>query len=198
MVNHSLAADYWQNRYDQGTTGWDRGQPSPGLAWFQKRVRVTDCPRVLVPGCGRGHEVLALAAAGFSVTAVDFAPAAVEQLQATLKSHQVTAEVLQANLMDYEPADPFDAIYEQTCLCALHPEQWTQYIQNLSQWLRPGGLLFAIFMQTTNPEGPPFACRLPQMRQLFRPEIWDWHPVLGRIDHPLGLHEWACLLQRQA
>jgi SAM-dependent methyltransferase len=197
MVSNSLAADYWQNRYNQGTTGWDRGEPSPGLKWFQQQVSSADCPRVLVPGCGRGHEVSALAAAGYAVTAIDFAPAAVNQVQATLAARQLNAEILQADLLEYSPSAPFDAVYEQTCLCAMHPDQWSQYVQKLTQWLRPGGKLFAVFMQTTSSEGPPFACRLPQMRQLFGSEVWEWHPVLGRIDHPLGLHEWACLLQRR-
>jgi hypothetical protein len=46
------------------------------------------------------------------------------------------------------PEQPFDAIYEQTCLCALHPDHWAAYARQLHAWLRPAGTLWAMFMQT--------------------------------------------------
>jgi cyclopropane fatty-acyl-phospholipid synthase-like methyltransferase len=49
--------------------------------------------RILVPGCGRGHEVVALARAGFAVTGVDFAPAAAAALQARLADEGLPAEL---------------------------------------------------------------------------------------------------------
>jgi len=39
----------------------------------------------------------------------------------------------------------FDAIYEQTCLCALYPDRWRQYADQLHRWLAPGGRLYALF-----------------------------------------------------
>ena len=43
-----------------------------------------DVKTVVVPGCGRGHEVVELARRGFEVTAIDFAPAAIEALSTKL------------------------------------------------------------------------------------------------------------------
>ncbi len=196
MTEEKLTPHYWQDRYDQGTTGWDRGEPSPGIKMFLEQIRELPVRRILVPGCGRGHEVITLAQLGFEVTGIDFAAAAVAAAQLALVEQKLTANILHADLLEYDPPQPFDAIYEQTCLCALHPSQWPSYAAKLAQWLRPDGLLFAMFMQTTQEQGPPFPCRLPQMRVLFPPEKWKWQPVLGRIEHPMGLHEWACLLQR--
>jgi hypothetical protein len=76
---------YWQARYDQGQTGWDRGGASPTLLRWLAAGDLRPC-RILVPGCGRGHEVVALAKAGFDVTGVDFAPAAVETVRATSRA----------------------------------------------------------------------------------------------------------------
>lgn len=196
MLDQALPAEYWQQRYDQGTTGWDRGTPSPALDEFLERARSAGWRRVLVPGCGRGHEVAALARAGLEVTAVDFATAAIQETSALLQTEGLVAELVQADVLQFHLATPVDAIYEQTCLCALHPSLWSAYAQQLFEWLRPSGGLFALFMQTTSPQGPPFSCPLIEMRKLFPADRWLWHAVLARVDHPLGLHEWACHLEK--
>lgn len=193
----ALPATYWQRRYTEGTTGWDRGQASPGLEWFIERARQQQWRKILIPGCGRGHEVIALAKAGFSVTAVDYADAAIQYLRQVTAKTQLGIELVQADVLAFDATIGFDAVYEQTCLCALHPSQWWLYERKLARWLRPGGTLFAMFMQTTQPQGPPFACPLGKMRELFGVETWCWSPVIGRVDHPAGLHEWACELRRR-
>lgn len=198
MVEQALPVQYWQQRYDQGTTGWDRGTASPGLDGFLDHAQAAGWRRVLVPGCGRGHEVAALARAGLEVTAVDFAAAALQATSALLQTHGLTAELVQADVLQFSPTVSVDAIYEQTCLCALHPSLWAAYEQKLYDWLSVGGSLFALFMQTTNPHGPPFACPLSKMRDLFPATRWQWLGVPTRVDHPSGLHEWACQLKKMA
>jgi len=69
----ALTRCYWQARYDQRQTGWNRGGASPTLLRWLAAGDLRPC-RILVPGCGRGHEVVALAKADFDVTGVDFAP----------------------------------------------------------------------------------------------------------------------------
>jgi hypothetical protein len=64
---------------------------------------------------------LTLARIGFRVTGLDDAPAAVETLQARLAEEGLAAEVVEADVLAWEPAAPFAAVYEQTCLCALPP-----------------------------------------------------------------------------
>ena len=97
-----LNSGYWQARYDAGTTGWDRGGPSPALSGWLQSGDLTPC-RILVPGCGRGHEVLALAEAGFQVTGIDYAPSAVQAVRDALASRGLTAVIEQADLFDYQP-----------------------------------------------------------------------------------------------
>jgi SAM-dependent methyltransferase len=192
----SLTSDYWQARYDEGTTGWDRGGSSPALLTWLRTGALRPC-RILVPGCGRGHEVLALAEAGFEVTGIDYAPAAVQAVRDALAAHGLSATIQQADLFDYQPERPFDAIYEQTCLCALTPARWGCYEKRLAKWLAPGGQLFAAFMQTASETGPPFACRPEAMRELFAAERWEWPATLEPVGHPLGLTELCGILCRR-
>ncbi|RMD70758.1 MAG: methyltransferase domain-containing protein [Gammaproteobacteria bacterium] len=186
----------WEERYRRGETGWDRGETSPALAGWLESGLLTPC-RILVPGCGKGYEVVELARRGFEVTAVDIAPSPLKALKSALARTGGTAEVIQADLLQWWPNEPFDAIYEQTCLCALDPDSWPDYAQRLHAWLKPGGRLYALFMQTGRPGGPPFHCALEDMHRLFSPEHWQWpkapHPV---IHHPTGLHELAVILRR--
>src|SRR5690349_19537326 len=50
----------WENRYQKGETPWEKGEAHPALISFLRRTPVAG--RGLVPGCGSGHDVRALAA----------------------------------------------------------------------------------------------------------------------------------------
>lgn len=196
MADDDARRAAWEERYEAGRTGWDRGEASPAArAWIA--VGAVPSGRVLVPGCGNGHEVLELARYGCEVTAVDIAQQPVEALRARLREAGLVADVVQADLMSWRPEQPFDAIYEQTCLCALDPIYRAAYELRLATWLKPGGSLFALFMQTGEDGGPPFDCQLPAMRELFDGARWQWPDELGRIPHPNGFHEEAAVLVRR-
>jgi cyclopropane fatty-acyl-phospholipid synthase-like methyltransferase len=152
----------------------------------------------VVPGCGRGHEVIELARRGFAVVALDFAPTPLAFLRQRLAEAGLTADVLQVDMFSWRPAEPFDAIYDQTSLCALPPEQWRAYADTLYDWLRPGAQLFALFMQTNRPGGPPYHCDIDEMRRLFAESRWCW-PARAEFElpHPVGYVEHAYVLQRQ-
>jgi trans-aconitate methyltransferase len=192
-MNHDQAID-WEGRYRDGATGWERPGLNPAFtAWLEARV-LAPC-RILVPGGGRSAEPLALAEAGFAVTVVDLAETAVATQRARLERLNVTARVEQANLLAWEPDAPFDAVYDQACLCALPPAAWPDYVDRLHRWLGGSGLLFILFMQTNTKGGPPFHCDMTAMRRLFAEPRWHWpdrlpDPVLqtaGRSEQPAVL-----------
>lgn len=190
------ADSWWETRYRQQHTPWDRQGPSPALTHWLARGRLRP-GRILVPGCGRGHEVIELARAGFAVTALDFAPSAVTLLRQRLREQQLQAQILDADMLGWQAQAPFDAVYEQTSLCALPPSQWHAYARQLHDWLRPGGELYALFMQTDRAGGPPYHCELAQMRQLFPQDLWRW-PTAAELElsHPAGFVEHAYVLVR--
>ena len=185
---------FWEDKYHAGETGWDRGGASPALtAWLDE---LKPC-RILIPGCGRGHEVIELARRGFAVTGIDIATPAIEHLQTELAREGLTATLIHGDLFEAE-LSPFDAIYEQTCLCAMPPARWPDYEQWLFHHLRPGGVLLAQFMQTGAEGGPPFHCELSEMKTLFDAPRWQWPESAGEtVPHPSGLHEIPCRLIRR-
>lgn len=191
------AKDFWDLRYGHGVTPWDRGTPNPALVRWLDQGELDKC-RVLVPGCGRGHEVMELARRGLEVTAVDLAPTALDTLAGGLKAEGLSAELVHADFFRWNPDSTFDAVYEQTSLCALLPDQWQGYVKRLRGWLAPGGRMFALFMQTNRPGGPPFHCDLDRMRELFTASAWDW-PTRGaeKVDHSPGFYEYGVILKRK-
>ncbi|HYR26078.1 MAG TPA: methyltransferase domain-containing protein [Aquabacterium sp.] len=198
-------ADFWQERFDRQETAWDRGGPSPQLlAWLDSGA-LQPC-RIAVPGCGSGWEVAELARRGFEVIGMDYTAAAVERTRALCAERGVSAEVVQADVLEHVPAAPFDAVYEQTCLCAIHPDHWVRYALQLHRWLRPGGQLWALFMQMVRAsasqegliQGPPYHCDIGAMRALFPSTAWDWpKPPYPQVPHPGLSHELAVVLTRR-
>lgn len=193
-MNATQAID-WEARYRDGATGWERPGPNPAFQAWLESGELGPC-HILVPGAGRSVEPLVLAEAGFTVTVIDAAPSAIAVQRARLERVHVGARVERADLFNWQPDTPLDAVYDQTCLCALPPVTWPDYAARLRRWLRPHGRLFILFMQTSSEGGPPYHCGLPEMRQLFPTTEWAWsEPLPPSVAHPSGRTEQPVILQ---
>ena len=80
MDEKDYKCEDWQRHYEENDLGWDLGQVAPPFVklWQEEKLPLG---KVLVPGCGRGHEVVFLAENGFDVTAIDFSSGAVTYLK---------------------------------------------------------------------------------------------------------------------
>lgn len=186
----------WEHRYQDGQTGWDRGETSANLLHWIELDLLKPC-RILIPGCGNGHEVLTLAEQGFDVVAIDIAPSPLANLAKMLQARNLTAELVEADFFTWQPEKLFDAIYEQTSLCALPPEQWQHYEQCLHNWLKPNGKIFVQFMQTDQAGGPPFHCEIDDMVRLFNTQRWQWSEQYEtQVTHSSGKYEKIYCLEK--
>ena len=147
----------WQDHYESNDLGWDLGQVAPPFVklWEEGKLPVG---KVLVPGCGRGHEVLFLVENGFEVTAIDFSKGAVTYLENALKERGLNCRVLHQDFfcLDGFHDGIYDLVLEQTFFCAIAPRQRKNYIENVSRILRPGGILVGLFYNTDKEGGPPY------------------------------------------
>jgi methyl halide transferase len=197
--------DFWQRRFVQRQTPWDRAAPGPQIAvWFADGT-IRAGLRIAVPGCGSGHDVLALAQAGCDVTAIDYASAAIALTQERLAAHAVQAQLEQADVLAWQPPSQLEAVYEQTCWCALHPDDWAAYAARLHVWLRPGGALLLMAMQCRRDsagvgriDGPPYHMDVNAVRALLPASLWQWPaPPYPAVPHPAGWTELAIVLTRR-
>jgi SAM-dependent methyltransferase len=184
--------DFWQERFATGTTPWNRGAPNPQLVQWIANGTVAPGNSVLVPGCGHGWEVAALAKAGMEVVGIDFAANALGHCRQVLASEGLSAQLVDADVLHWQPTAPVDIVFEQTCLCALYPDFWQRYAAQLHTWLKPGGKLLALFLQALRPEathgfidGPPYHCDINAMRALFPATLWEWpKPPYPQVENP--------------
>lgn len=180
----------WEELYQIGDTHWDKGEASPGLVDWLERKKGDFQGSVLVPGCGFGHDVRALAMAGFDVLGLDVAPSAVagateHPLNAGLK---VLFEV--GDFFSKPPdSDQFDFVFEHTFFCAIDPSQRDHYVESLLQWLKPGGHFLAIhYLLPKDEEGPPFGTDIEEVKERFSPHLElldEWEPPSW--EHRVGL-----------
>ncbi len=187
----ALPDDFWESRFQGSRTPWERPGINPAFAAWRASGDLAPC-RILVPGAGRSPEPAALLADGFDAVALDLADSAVSFQAGRLGA----GRSIRADVTAWMPDAPFDAVYDQTCLCALPPALWPAYEAQLRRWLRPGGRLFILFMQAGREGGPPFDCPLPAMRSLF--STWQWPDTLGEgVAHGLGTIEQPAILVRE-
>ena len=196
--------DFWQERFATGEIPWDRGQANAQVARWIAEGALARGNRVIVPGCGQGWEVAALAAAGIDVIGIDYSSAALDRCRALLAPNGLAARLIEADVLQWQPDAPVDAVFEQACLCALYPDHWRHYANQLHAWLRPDGRLLALFMQARKDsaaegfiEGPPYHCDINAMRALFPVTAWRWpKPPYAMVRPTVGQSELAVVLGR--
>lgn len=156
MTEDSTVPAFWDVRYESQTTPWDFGGVPAPLARYLARGALPRGARVLIPGCGSGHEITAFAAAGCDVTAIDFSPPAAErarrQIRDATHARVITGDFFTTGFS----AAPFDFIYERTFLCALPPAWRERIVARSAALLRPGGTLAGIWFFEESEDGPPF------------------------------------------
>jgi len=161
----------WEAAYQSNETPWDKGRAHPALVAWLSENRLTG--EILVPGCGSGHDVRALAAHPLAnVIGLDLAPSAknrAEKFPPVGKETYITADFLSGTAF---PAKSFDALFEHTCFCAIPRARRADYACTVSRLLKPGGLFLAIFYRNPSHGGddaPPFGCSMEEADALFGP-----------------------------
>ncbi|MCU0782271.1 MAG: TPMT family class I SAM-dependent methyltransferase [Akkermansiaceae bacterium] len=164
----------WEKCYQDGETPWDRGGEAPPLLEILARLGTAPWGGgpVLVPGCGIGHDVRALAAAGLAVVGLDVAPTAVamaRQYPAAGSEGYECGDFLKPSWL---AGRGFSAIWEHTCFCAIDPAQRPAYARAAAAVLAPGRHLFGVFyLRPHRPgepdDGPPFGVTVEGLDAVF-------------------------------
>ena len=137
-------------------------------AWWVQDLAASLPARLLGAGAGRrvldlcaapGGKTMQLAAAGWTVTALDKSARRLERLSANLARTGLAADVVQGDALKWQPDDMFDAVLldapcSATGTCRRHPDVLhrlaamddltqlqAQMLVRAADWLRPGGTL---------------------------------------------------------
>jgi len=157
---------------------------SPCLIRYLAEGKIPLTGRALVPGCGRGYDLLALATAAGAkwseVLGMDLSPTGVTAAQAYIKEGEAeedkkrTCRVEHSDFFEYTLStydEKFSFIYDYTFACAIPPhlrEAWARQMRDL---LVPetGVLMTLIYPICEKDGGPPYRMSLEIIRGLLEP-----------------------------
>ena len=116
---------------------WDTGVSPPELIEF---IQDHKPGRAIDIGCGTGTNVITLAAAGWQVTGVDFAPRAIKLARQKVNKSGVQAELLIKDATKLQGVDgPFDFALDLGCFHGIPPNGKKDYLKQLQRILAPNG-----------------------------------------------------------
>ncbi|MBI2260004.1 MAG: methyltransferase [Flavobacteriia bacterium] len=144
---------FWDKRYEEKLTGWDIGKISTPIKEYIDQLESKDI-KILIPGCGFGHEAQYLFQKGFTnVYLMDISPYPLEKF----KKNNPTFPSKNILLGDFFEHNTFyDLILEQTLFCAISPEKRDEYIKKIHELLNPKGKYVGVLFNCQFEGGPPF------------------------------------------
>jgi SAM-dependent methyltransferase len=192
----------WESCYREGTTPWEKGSAAPPLLEYLENRELSG--RILVPGCGFGHDVRALASANAAaeVVGLDISASAIAAAEGFEKAG--SERYVQANLFELPEAlrGNFDLVFEHTCLSGLPPALRPDYVDAFHSALKPGGQVLAIFFLSPwddgeTPEPPPYGITIAELVGMFAGRFAlerEWQP--GKFYPGREGREWMRLLTK--
>lgn len=218
-----MDADYWLQRWKEGSTGWHRDAVMPLLQQHWPALDIPSGTQVLVPLCGKTLDMLWLADQGLQVLGVELSSFAIEQfcadndLDPVLEQtedgpcyHAGNIRIIQNNVLDLSSATlaTCGAFYDRAAVIAQTDKQRTDYAARVFARL-PGhcrGLMITLDYPQHEMSGPPFSVDQAelqklfghqwQIRQLERRDILDSQPGFGEAG-VTALHTAVYDLRRQ-
>jgi len=172
---NNLDANYWEERYQKGQTGWDIGEASRPIIEYMSQVINKDL-RILIPGCGNAYEAEYLFNTGFkNVYLIDLAESPLQNFK-----HRVPAfpenQLILGDI--FELNETFDLILEQTLFCAIDPSFRKKYVDKISSLLTKNGKFVGLLFNRTFEGGPPFGGNKQEYLEYFKPKFAEIHMEL--------------------
>ena len=221
-----MEPSFWHERWNDNRIGFHLDAPNPLLLHHWPALQLPQDASVLVPLCGKTHDLDALAAMGHRVTGLELSPIAVrawfEERGHTPRidvyadheiwSHENVSIVL-GDALTMSWTETFDAVWDRAASVALRLDLRQRYAARLASWLKPGakGLLVTFEYPVSEREGPPFAIPPTAVAALYEGThvltqmasddlIARWHGAGHASPHPFGvtqLHEVTWMLERR-
>jgi cyclopropane fatty-acyl-phospholipid synthase-like methyltransferase len=148
----------WDELYRNDTIEklpWYYPSLDPDLEAALARHRVSS-GRVLDQGTGPGTQAIALAEHGFTVTAADVSPAAIEYAKRKARAKGVDVTFVVDDVLATRLTGPFEAVFDRGCFHVVAVEQYGRYLETMHRLLEPSGWLFLKTFSHHQPgtEGP--------------------------------------------
>jgi thiopurine S-methyltransferase len=191
---------FWIDRWAENRIGFHRDGIQPLLEKHWLGIARGGTGRVLVPMCGKSHDLTWLAARGHQVVGVELSHVAARSFAQEhglefqvvedppfTRMQSETIELLVGDFFDLTPgrAGRFGLVYDRAALIALPPERRPAYVMKVKEMLdRDGHVLLITIEWDLEPDvGPPWGVGEAEVRDLFAGHRVD------RVDMRDCLHE---------
>ncbi|PON46720.1 TPMT family [Parasponia andersonii] len=169
--------DGWEQCWQQGLTPWDLGTPTPILVHLHRTGSLPK-GRALVPGCGTGYDVVAIASPQRYVIGLDISGQAINKALQLTSSQPKSSHFtfLRADFFTWHPTHLFDLIFDYTFFCAIEPHLRSAWAEKVGDILKPDGELITLMFPIgdhVSVGGPP-----------YKVSVSDYEKVL----HPMGFN----------
>lgn len=192
--------DFWHNCWETNEIGFHLSQAHESLARYWNKIQAKAGSTVLVPLCGKSHDLVWLANQGHTVIGVELSQKAVE---AFFEEQKLTATIDQFGpyeryrcdnitilcgdffALTHEHTGELGALYDRAATVALPEDMRRSYAKKLLELLPAGCRSLTItheYDQTEMP-GPPFSVP-PQTL----PNLFDQHITLEQLETIELLH----------
>jgi SAM-dependent methyltransferase len=180
---------FWNQAYqNESAPGWDLDQPAEAFKDMLPRLKFPKS-RILVLGCGVGHDAALFAEVGHVVTAIDFSNEAIDQAKKKYGHiHNLTFECMDVFNLPQSWNFSFDVIIEHTLFCALSIEQRTDLLKVWKRLLHEEGQLMSVFYTMFKRYGPPYGVTELEIRSLLMPhfQFLFWGRLRNSLPQRLG------------
>lgn len=146
-------------------------------SWLLEKLKRERVRTVLDVGFGRGHWSVALARAGFQVTAIEISEVAVQRLLSWAEEEKLPIEAFVCPAQKLPTDRSFDAVIAHSVLDHMFKEEAEEAMRRIRTVLRPGGLLLL------GMDGPPDAEDEAYPHHVFPDGTWQF--LGGRRDRML-------------
>ncbi|KAH0924829.1 hypothetical protein HID58_017085 [Brassica napus] len=146
----------WEKCWEDGITPWDQGRATPLVVHL---VDSSSLPlgRALVPGCGGGHDVVAMASPERFVVGLDISESALAKAAETYGSSPKAKyfTFVKEDFFTWRPNELFDLIFDYVVFCAIEPEMRPAWAKSMYELLKPDGELITLMYPITDHDGGP-------------------------------------------
>ncbi|XP_026461030.1 probable thiol methyltransferase 2 isoform X1 [Papaver somniferum] len=161
----------WDKCWEQGLTPWDLDQPTPVLLQLLDKETLPK-GRVLVPGCGAGHDVIAIANPERYVVGLELSENAIKRaIEVSSSSPNAKYfEFIETDFFTWRPTELFDLIFDYTFFCAIEPRMRASWGKRIHELLKPDGELITLMFPTDDRDGgPPYKVSVADYEEVLHP-----------------------------
>lgn len=175
----------------KGTTGWResweatyREVPAAELPWnaggadrdLRALLAAGDIPKgkAFDLGCGPGHDAAHMAGKGWSVTAVDIAPAALALARGCAARQGVEKKIrfVASDVLALKAGRAAVLVHDRGCFHTLPSACWQDYSRVVAGLLKPGGILaLKVFSHKEAPGRGPYRFKKAELIKIFNADF---------------------------